>query len=695
MSTTPTIRLYAPDHTIKSVTIFKSSKAEIVRNFSLNTIQAGRTKVEIRGLPGSIDTHSVRVSGLGKARVACTIGVSRDYVPDSASEIIRLLQVKKRGLESERRVREHEADLFVNYAKNLTGEHVTPSQMSTFLESLVEQSRKNSNEVTELDEKIIVVDRQIKRETERKVSKKGDTRGKVSIVLGADNACTVELKLTYIVSNVSWTPMYELHANTENGKPSSSILLQYRACVIQSTGEDWANTSLTLSTMSSDIITKHLPQLMPVKLRPRGLVGNVNMPLPPPNRTMQVNRNMPVPPMMRNPALLQQRMAQMLQQHHRHQQLLQQRHSLYRQKLEAQMQALQALKKYGLTAPESGAAAAPLQGFTSMACLGLTSASPSRISTADEELRRLRSTYPPGIGASSSQGNIMSAFGASISQLITPEVEETSEEITASDALTEPATFVTETPIALSFSIAGASNVPSDGIEHQVSVAVLPFEAAITYVAIPRIEPRVYLQCQVKNSSEYRLLAGPVSVILDDSYVSNTSINDVSTGETFSCTLGDDAATKVTYSRTSRTSKSGAGAFSGAQNTTTYSTSITIHNRHSFALRDLVVWDAVPTVDDKRAKVILRKPAGLADTRDGQEVKVKTGAESVSVGWEKLVEGKGGEKEGKFAWRANVKAKAWRIEKHFLVSFRVFFFTCKLWMIACTAHNPGWVCCIL
>lgn len=32
------------------------------------------------------------------------------------------------------------------------------------------------------------------------------------------------------------------------------------------------------------------------------------------------------------------------------------------------------------------------------------------------------------------------------------------------------------------------------------------------------------VQCEVKNTSEYRLLPGPVSVFLDDSYVSKTTI---------------------------------------------------------------------------------------------------------------------------------------------------------------------------
>jgi hypothetical protein len=62
----------------------------------------------------------------------------------------------------------------------------------------------------------------------------------------------------------------------------------------------------------------------------------------------------------------------------------------------------------------------------------------------------------------------------------------------------------------------------------------------------------------------------------------------------------------------------------------------------------------VPTCEDKRVKVILRKPEGLADAKDGEAVDLKK--DGLKVGWEKLVDGKGGEKEGRFEWSWKVDA---------------------------------------
>jgi hypothetical protein len=61
--------------------------------------------------------------------IVCTIGndkLGALYAPDSSLEIIRRLRVAKQALESEKRVRENGADLLVNYANFLTGEHVKP-----------------------------------------------------------------------------------------------------------------------------------------------------------------------------------------------------------------------------------------------------------------------------------------------------------------------------------------------------------------------------------------------------------------------------------------------------------------------------------------------------------------------------------------------------------------------------------------
>ncbi|KDQ59015.1 hypothetical protein JAAARDRAFT_192573, partial [Jaapia argillacea MUCL 33604] len=255
---THSTKLHASDHPIKSVTVFKSGKAEVVRTFTQD-LQAGQNKIEIVGLPSCIDTESARVSGLGNARLFDVVCTVPDRPPTSyggSSEMIRLLEAKRTNLEKEKRVREQEAEVMLTYGKSLQGEHVTPDTMTTFLDNFILRGRKNLQAVSELEEKIVEVDRQIEKVREKTTTTKGERNGKVAIVITVEDDGQVELKLTYIVWNASWEPTYDLHATTENGKPSSAVSLQYRSRITQWTGEDWKDTSLTLSTSASDTITK-------------------------------------------------------------------------------------------------------------------------------------------------------------------------------------------------------------------------------------------------------------------------------------------------------------------------------------------------------------------------------------------------------------------------------------------------------
>lgn len=594
------IRILASDFPVKSATIYKSSKAEVVRIFPLE-LKVGHNTVEIRGLPSTIDTHSVRVSGLGDARlfdVVCKLrnNKSTTCASDSLAETIRTLKAKKSVLESEKKVREHEADILVQYAKSLTGEFVAPVQMSQFLQSFVEQGRKNTEAVSSIDEKITEIDRLLEIEADKSSLKKGTLTGEVHVVVGATAPESIQMQITYIVDHTSWVPTYELHAITENGKPSAKVYLHYRARVTQSTGEDWKDAAITLNTSSNDLSRKTIPKLQQIKIRPQ----------PTWRPASAFNSN--------NATSLFDKGTTFVSSHLMPQQ--QQASSLF----SVQRGLFGQPNAFGQSNAGSTSAFGAFGGMSSGA-------------------------QPPQPQAEAVQ-------------FPSHESEEIFEEIVLPDGSSTPeaSTLVNETPFAISYSVEGKSTIPSDGIEHQVTVAVLPFQSSTSYVTVPRIDPRLFLQCQVKNTSEYRLLPGPVRVILDNTYVSLTHIHDIVTGDTFDCTLGDDATAKVTYARTFKTARSSGGAFAETINTTTYTTKITVHNKHAFAIEDLAVKDVIPMCDDNRVKVVLRKPEVLASAKEGEILDV--GTQGLKVRWEAMADGKGGEKEGKFEWKWRVDAGA-------------------------------------
>ncbi|MEZ4850367.1 MAG: mucoidy inhibitor MuiA family protein [Bacteroidia bacterium] len=80
--------------------------------------------------------------------------------------------------------------------------------------------------------------------------------------LELEEAGELELYLSYLVGNASWEPLYDFRVNTER----EDMLVIYQALVRQSTGEDWTDVKLSLSTAKPHIYGKP-PEIHPHFLR--------------------------------------------------------------------------------------------------------------------------------------------------------------------------------------------------------------------------------------------------------------------------------------------------------------------------------------------------------------------------------------------------------------------------------------------
>ncbi|VDB88403.1 unnamed protein product [Peniophora sp. CBMAI 1063] len=255
-------------------------------------------------------------------------------------------------------------------------------------------------------------------------------------------------------------------------------------------------------------------------------------------------------------------------------------------------------------------------------------------------LARLRASHGPAPFIASS---------ASESEWVASDEEEPAF-VTPSSSFEPSTSIARESPLFISYKIDGESSIPSDGEDHTVSIAELPFEASITHVVVPRIKAVVYLEAKVKNTSDYRLMPGPVNIFFDDSFVSKTSVKNIAPGGDFTCTLGPDMGTRVTYNRVSKLETDAqASRFSEQYSTTACSASTTIVNTHPFALATFVVRDSLPISDDeKRVRVVLREPALLAEAEQGDEKDVG----GHKVRWADTQ----GRKDGLFEWVCSVDA---------------------------------------
>ena len=140
----------------------------------------------------------------------------------------------------------------------------------------------------------------------------------------------------------------------------------------------------------------------------------------------------------------------------------------------------------------------------------------------------------------------------------------------------------------------------------------------------------------------------------------------IGVNESFTCVLGIDTSLKVSYHTKSHTEHEPKRNFSEPSKTTTRTITTTITNGHTFDIAGLVVRDAIPLGHDEgNIKVVLRRPHGLAQAKDGEEVDVmlpeqgETGdseRQQARVRWTRTENMDGGEKEGLYEWVCEIKA---------------------------------------
>ncbi|KAL5504176.1 hypothetical protein ACEPAH_8249 [Sanghuangporus vaninii] len=482
-----TISIDALQNLIKAVTVFSSRKAEVIRTFSVE-LAAGQNELSITLLPSCIDTESARITGLGDAvlfDVVCTVDDARD-VDDTKSAALNELERRRFTLESERTLRSKAADILMQYGRSLSAEYSTTNVVESFLDSFVRRGSYYPNATTQytlgdlhnligasdalkeveiLDEQIAQLGKEIAREQQKiqKERQKAATLGRVSAVIMAKRAGKAEITLTYMVNHATWSPSYDLRATTENGKPSGTVSLHYRASIQQNTGEDWRDTAVTVSTAKpgswSTIPALHAMKISPAsqeaatyrsKNTNAGSFGNKPQPPPPQARQMQMAR------------------------------------------------------AAGGFVPRPVSSTAPTASAVFGSNFGQSSALTAVAAVSD---------VPRGTGDG------WTTLG---------DEDYESDEVADEDhygTWMETKAVVTESAVSSSFRIEGSCTIPSEPTAHKVAIAILSFAAKVNYITVPHSAPMSFLQCEVKNTSEYRLLPGSVNVFLDNSPVSRTTIN--------------------------------------------------------------------------------------------------------------------------------------------------------------------------
>lgn len=241
------------DTKITQVTVFLN-KAQVTREGKA-TLAVGRTNLILTGLTAQLDHASVQVSGKGKFII---LGIehrqnflSEHNMPRSLTMLKDSLEYLQRQIGYENSHREslnkEEQMLLSNQKIGGTNQNLTVAELKgmadfyrTRLADIVNSRMRIDLHIRELNERMNRVQRQINEQN----GLYSRNTSEIVVSVSADAVTEAELSVNYIVPNAGWYAVYDLRAmNTR-----SPVQLRYKANVYQSTGEEWTNVRLKLST---------------------------------------------------------------------------------------------------------------------------------------------------------------------------------------------------------------------------------------------------------------------------------------------------------------------------------------------------------------------------------------------------------------------------------------------------------------
>ncbi len=261
----------SPETNIKEITVFLQG-AQVTRSGSIQ-LPAGKSKVVLSGLSRYLNNESIQVKGKGNFTIF-SVNHRINYLKnlDKPKEILVLedsLELLNNQLDEKNvylnALQQEEQMIMAN--KSLGGENtgVSVTELRTasafFREKINEiglQKINTNQNVKEIKEDIEKINNQLNQMN----ALRDQPMSEIVVTVDASRTGQASFEASYFVSRAGWVPSYELRAtNTEE-----PVDLVYNGNVFQTTGENWDNVLLTLST-GNPVLSGTKPDLRPWHLR--------------------------------------------------------------------------------------------------------------------------------------------------------------------------------------------------------------------------------------------------------------------------------------------------------------------------------------------------------------------------------------------------------------------------------------------
>ena len=275
--------------------------AEITRRMIFDAVKGGNTAV-FEGLPDNIRAESINASVDGAGRmVSVDLRIDSMTAPKRSEEIkdlkrrldetndsIRMEKSKLRELKSE--------EEFLGSNRKISGNDGLKLNDLKAIESYHIERNKKINESRIAIGKTI---KDLEEEKERMIQRLGEfssdvvrSSGRIDVEFASESEGKMDIIVSYFVDNAWWVPYHEIRMK-EIDQP---VLLSMKGKIIQTTGEDWNDVKVRLST-GNPMLGNDQPVLnpwyidlqVPQKVRPMARAASKDMLMSARSAPMEMN----------------------------------------------------------------------------------------------------------------------------------------------------------------------------------------------------------------------------------------------------------------------------------------------------------------------------------------------------------------------------------------------------------------------
>ncbi|OCB69693.1 hypothetical protein B0A79_24505 [Flavobacterium piscis] len=242
---------------VQSATVYFNA-AELSQTATA-TLPAGASEIVIKNVAVNLNENSVQIgapSGVTVLSVQFTNNYISEYDTDSKSPALKIVRdsivLVQKEIQKVNNTINSENKTIQLLDKNQQISGVNSGLNVTELMKMVDYYKNkqieianNINTLSEKQQKLNETLRKLNNKLEVNANKEEKTSsGKLILQVMNQNAGVIPFDISYLTDNATWTPFYDLRAESV----TAPINMMYKAQVVQNTGIDWKKVKLTLSS---------------------------------------------------------------------------------------------------------------------------------------------------------------------------------------------------------------------------------------------------------------------------------------------------------------------------------------------------------------------------------------------------------------------------------------------------------------